>query len=208
VIHLEILFRRASFCAHFTPLQVGLESDSQSFSPAISGGISMKSPKSSIVTAVLVFAVAMLAVAPAKAATPFILKVPVDFTGTSNDCGFTVVDHNEGSFTVHVFFDKNGDPKIEIDTYALKETWTNPANGMSLSTTDAGPLITTFHKDGTQTQAEIGLVTHVVLKGQGTIAAEVGRIVYTLDAAGEITGTLFEAGKNDDPFPAICAAIQ
>jgi hypothetical protein len=168
----------------------------------------MKSAKSSIVTAMLVFAVAMLAVAPAKAATPFILKVPVDFTSTSSDCGFTVVDHLEGSFTMHTFFDKNGDPKIAIDTYALKETWTNPANGMSLSTTDAGPLITTINKDGTQTQAVIGLLTHVVLKGQGTIAAQVGKIVYTLDAAGEITGTVFEAGKNDDVFPAICAALQ
>jgi len=168
----------------------------------------MKSAKSSIVTAVLVFAVAMLAVVPTKAATPFILKVPVDFTSTFSDCGFTVVDHNEGSFTVHVFFDKNGDPRIEIDTYSLKESWTNPANGMSFSTTDAGPGITTIHKDGSQTLADIGLVAHVVLKGQGKVAAQVGKIALTFDADGNLIGSAFEAGQHDDLLPAICAALQ
>jgi hypothetical protein len=167
----------------------------------------MNSTNRRILTAVLVFAVAMLGAAPMEAAKPFIMKVPVDFTDTFSDCGFTIVDHNEGSFTVHVFFDKNGDPKIEIDTFALKETFTNPANGMSFSTTDAGPSIITFHKDGSLTVADIGLVAHVVLKGQGVIAAQVGKIVATFDADGNFTGITFEAGKHDELLPAICAAL-
>jgi len=167
----------------------------------------MNITKRLILMLVLVVAVVMLAAAPAEAAKPFIVKVPVDFTDTFNDCGFTVVDHNEGSFTIHVFFDKNGDPKIEIDTFALKETFTNPANGMSFSTTDAGPSTTTFHKDGSRTVADIGLVSHIVLKGQGEIAAQVGKIVATFDADGNFTGITFEAGKHDELLPAICAAL-
>jgi hypothetical protein len=167
----------------------------------------MNSTNRRILTAVLVFAVAMLGAAPMEAAKPFIMKVPVDFTDTFSDCGFTIVDHNEGSFTVHVFFDKNGDPKIEIDTFALKETFTNPANGMSFSTTDAGPSIITFHKDGSLTVADIGLVSHVVLKGQGVIAAQVGKVVATFDADGNLIGITFEAGKHDELLPAICAAL-
>jgi hypothetical protein len=167
----------------------------------------MKSIKRSILMPVLVCGVAMLAAAPTEAAKPFIQKVPVDFTDTFSDCGFTIVDHNEGSFTVHVFFDKNGDPKIEIDTLALKESFTNPANGMSFSTTDAGPSIITFHKDGSLTVADIGLVAHVVLKGQGEIAAQVGKIVATFDADGNLTGIAFEAGKHDELLPVICAAL-
>ena len=167
----------------------------------------MKSIKRSILMPVLVFAVAMLAAAPAEAAKPFILKVPVDFTDTFNDCGFTIVEHIEGFFTIHVFFETNGNPRIEIDTFALKETFTNPANGISLSTPNVGPDIITFHKDGSMTVATIGLVSHVVLKGQGEIAARVGKIVATFDADGNFIGIAFEAGKHDDLLPAICAAL-
>jgi hypothetical protein len=167
----------------------------------------MNSTKRSILVPVLVFAVAMLAAAPAEAAKPLIFKVPLDVIDTFNDCGFTIVHHTEGFFTVHVFFDANGNPRMEIDTFALTETYTNPANGMSLSSADAGPDIITFQQDGSATMASIGLISHIVVKGLGEIAAQVGKIVFTLDANGNITGVVFEAGKHDDLLPAICAAL-
>ena len=167
----------------------------------------MNSKKRSILMPVLAFAVAMLAAAPAEAAKPFILKMPVDFTDTFDDCGFTIVHHVEGFFTIHVFFDKSGNPRTEIDTFALRESFTNPANGMSFSTPNVGPDIISFHEDGSVTVATIGLVSHVVLKGQGEIAARVGKIVATFDADGNLTGIAFEAGKHDDLLPAICAAL-
>ena len=167
----------------------------------------MNSTKRSILMPVLLLVVALLAAAPVEAAQPFILKVPVDFSDTFGDCGFTIVHHVEGFFTIHVFFDKNGDPRTEIDTFALKESFTNPANGMSFSTPDVGPDIITFHKDGSMTVATIGLVSHVVLKGQGETAARVGKIVATFDAEGNLIGIAFEAGKHDDLLPAICAAL-
>lgn len=164
--------------------------------------------KRSILTPVLASALAMLATAPAKATQPFITKVPFDFTATFGDCGgFTIVDQVEGFLNVVVVSNKNGDPKLDINTFALKETFTNLANGMSFTTTDAGPNIITFHTDGSVTEATIGLVAHVVLKGQGEVAAQVGRIVATFDADGNLTGTSFEAGKHDDLLPAICAAL-
>jgi hypothetical protein len=167
----------------------------------------MNSTKRLILMLVLVVAVAMLVAAPAEAAKPFIMKVPVDFTDTFDDCGFTIVHHVQGSFTIHVFFDKNGNPKTEIDTFALTESFTNPDNGMSFSTQDVGPNIISFKSDGSFTVATIGLVSHVVLKGQGEIAASVGKIVVTFDASGNMTGIAFEAGKHDELLPAICAAL-
>ena len=159
----------------------------------------MKSTKRSIL--MLVFAVAMLAAAPAEAAKPFILKIPVDFTDTFNDCGFTIVQHTEGFVTVHIFFDTNGNPRMEIDTFAFKESFTNPANGISLSTPNVGPDIFTVQQDGSVTLASIGLIGHIVVKGQGEIAAQVGKIVFTFDANGDFTGVAFEAGKHDDLLP-------
>ena len=167
----------------------------------------MNSTKRLVLMQILVVTMAMLVAAPTQAAKPLILKVPVDFTDTFSDCGFTIVHHVEGSFTVHVFFDKNGDPATEIDTYALKESFTNPANGMSFSTPNVGPDIITFHKDGSVTVASIGLLSHVVLKGQGEIVARVGKIVFTFNAGGNFTGIAFEAGKHDELLPAICAVL-
>jgi hypothetical protein len=167
----------------------------------------MNSTRRLILMLVLVVAVVMLAVAPAEAVKPFIMKVPVDFTDTFDDCGFTIVHHVQGSITVHVFFDKNGNPKTEIDTFALTESFTNPDNGMSFSTQSVGPDIISFKNDGSVTVASIGIISHVVLKGQGEIAARVGKIVFTFDASGNFTGTSFEAGKHDELLPAICAAL-
>jgi len=167
----------------------------------------MNSRKRSILMPVLVFAVAMLAAAPAEAAKPFIMKIPLDVIDTFSDCGFQVVHHTEGFFTVHVFFDTNGNPRMEIDTFALKESYTNPANGISLSTRDVGPDIVTFQQDGSFTRASIGLISHIVVKGQGEIAAQVGKIVFTFDANGDFTGVAFEAGKHGPLLPAICAAL-
>jgi len=167
----------------------------------------MKSTKRSILMPVLVFAVAMLATAPAEAAKPFILKVPVDVIDTFNDCGFTVIEHTEGFFTIHVFFDTNGNPRMEIDTFALTEIFTNPANSISLSTPNVAPDIITFQQDGSATLASIGLIARIVIKGQGVIVAQVGKIVFTFDADGNFTGVAFEAGKHPDLLPALCAAL-
>ena len=168
----------------------------------------MNISKRSILTPVLVSALAMLATAPAKATHPFITKVPMDYTVTFGDCGgFTIVDHIEGFFNVVVVSNKNGDPQLDINTWAAKETFTNTTSNMSFTTTDAGPFIITFHSDGSMTEANIGLISHVVLKGQGEIAAQVGRVVATFDADGNLTGTSFEAGKHDDLLPAICTAL-
>jgi len=167
----------------------------------------MNSTKRLVLMQILVVTMAMLVAAATEASKPMILKLPIDFTETFSDCGFTIVHHIEGSITIHVFFDKNGDPATEIDNFAVKETFTNPANGMSFSTPDVGPGITTFHKDGSVTHADIGLISHIVLKGQGEIAAQVGKIVVTIDAGGNLTGIAFEAGKHDELLPAICAVL-
>ena len=167
----------------------------------------MNRAKTSIVMPVLLFGLAILVAAPTEAAKPFILKMPVDFTDTFDDCGFTVVHSIQGFITVHAFSDKSGAPRFEIDTFALKESFTNPANGISLSTPNVGPDYITFQQDGSVTVASIGLISHIIVKGQGLKAASVGKIVITFDANGNFTGVAFEAGKHDDVLPAICAAL-
>ena len=149
-----------------------------------------------------------LAAAPAEAAQPEILKMPADFTDTFDTCGFTVEHHVEGHLTIHIFFDKNGNPRFQVNTFAFTESFTNPVNGMSITTRNVGPDKITFNEDGTVTVATIGLLSHVIVKGQGETAALVGKIVFTFDAEGNLIGTSFEAGKHEDLLPAICAALS
>ena len=129
----------------------------------------------------LVLVVAMLAPAPAEAVPPSILKIPVDTTFTrSAPCGFPIVRHIEGHLTIHTFFDTNGNPRFEITNFALTVTFTNPANGMASTTPTVNTDIVTFQQDGSATLATVGLFGHFIIKGQGEVAAAVGKIVFTL----------------------------
>jgi hypothetical protein len=91
----------------------------------------------------LLFFVAVAAI-PTEAEQPEILNVPVDFTNTFDSCGFTIEHHVEGHFTIHLFFDKNGNRRFQVNTFAFTETFTNPTNGMSITTRNVGPDKTTL----------------------------------------------------------------
>jgi hypothetical protein len=117
----------------------------------------MSIAKRLILMPLLVLGVAMLTTAPVEAAQPTILQIPVDDTDTFNDCGFTLVEHVEGHVTLHTFFDNNGNPRFQVDTFALQDTTTNPANGMAITFPIVGPDIITFQQNGTSTVAVIGL---------------------------------------------------
>jgi hypothetical protein len=162
----------------------------------LKGETAMSIAKRLILMPLLLLVVAMLTPAPAEAAAPSILKIPIDNTVTRNFCGFTIVVRVEGHLTIHTFFDANGNPRLEIDNSALAVTWTNPANGMAITSRDASTDIVTFQQDGSATLVTVGLFGHFIVKGQGEVAAAVGKIVFTLDPEGNIIATTFEAGKH------------
>jgi hypothetical protein len=121
--------------------------------------------------------------------------------------GFNVI-HNEdvwAKFSFHT--DKNGNLVMIIGRFNIKHTFNNSVTGKSLFSPDVGIDKFVFHPDGSATQAVIGLITHVILPGEGQVFARHGIIIMDLDT-GE---TIFEAGQWDDwdnLIPTLCSALK
>jgi hypothetical protein len=152
-------------------------------------------------------AMATLNASPVAAVQADIVKFQVDFSETFSDCGFEAVQTVVGFVTVHDFFDKSGSLKIEIATYSFTETYSNPANETSIRTRDVGPDILTVSTDGSFTQASIGLITNIVVPGEGKLAGVSGKLVASFDAGGNFIGVTFVAGPHDDFLAALCEAL-
>ena len=88
-------------------------------------------------------------------------------------CGFTITASIESTVTVHVFTDRNGEFKREIDKYLSWDTFTNPATGASVTLHDVGPDLFWFNHDGELMLAIVGRS----LAGSGYV----GRFVINLD---------------------------
>jgi hypothetical protein len=99
-------------------------------------------------------------------------------------CGFPITVTTDATVTVHVFTDRHGDFMREIDKYLIRETFTNPASGESVTLHDVGPDLFWFNRDGELLLALVGRS----LTGSGYI----GRFVLNLDT-GE---TVHVAGKS------------
>jgi len=155
----------------------------------------------------LAAAASLLLASAATAAQPDIVKFQINFSETFSDCGFDAVHTTIGFVTVHDFFDQTGTLKVEIANFSFTETFANPENGASVRTQDVGPNILTVSKDGSFTVATIGLITNVVVPGQGKVAGESGRIVASFDADGNFIGVVFVAGPDDDFLAAICEVL-
>ena len=160
-----------------------------------------------LVAALLVAA----AFAPAALADPPDTRTHVDFdsTRTITACGFPVVVHSEGVFTIWNYFDENGNlvrQRLHVER-AFTVTWSNPANGKSISSVLGGPVVNEFGPDGTQTQIVAGRERLFIARGQGPIATQVGRIVFVVAPDG--TETIpFVAGQWDvDITPELCTYL-
>ena len=82
--------------------------------------------------------------APAALADPPDTRTHTDFdsTRTITVCGFPVVLHSEGVFTTWNYFDENGNlvrQRLHVER-AFTVTWSNPANGKSISSVLGGPV--------------------------------------------------------------------
>ncbi len=149
--------------------------------------------------------------APAALADPPDTRTHTDFnsTRTITVCGFPVVLHSEGTFTTWNYFDESGNlvrQRLHVER-AFTVTWSNPANGKSISSVLGGPVVNDFAPDGTLTQTVAGRERLFIARGEGPIAQQVGRIVFVVAPDG--TETIpFVAGQWDlDITPELCAYL-
>jgi hypothetical protein len=156
------------------------------------------------------FAAAAL-LAPAALADAPDTRTSIDFdsTRTITVCGFPVVIHSEGVFTTWNYFDESGNlvrQRLHVEQ-SFTVTWSNPANGKSISSVLGGPVVNEFAPDGTQIQTVAGRERLFIARGEGPIAKQVGRIVFVVAPDG--TETIpFVAGQWDlDITPELCAYL-
>lgn len=164
------------------------------------------------ITGVLVVAVlALAAFAPtAVADQPVTTVTTFDHTFTlpagPNFCPFPIVGHSQGLIRETVY-SSGKDVQHAVDFHI---TYTNPANGKTLTTVLAGPFIVAPNADGTVTVTINGNDGHLTAPGQGSIFADVGKLVYIANASDVFTPlTIVKSTGHQDPnqFPATCQGL-
>jgi hypothetical protein len=152
----------------------------------------------------------LLVVAPMAAADqPVVTVTQLDRTGTipAGPCPFPFMFHTEGTLRETVF----SSGKDVTHAVSFKVTYTNPANGKTLTTVLAGPFIIEPNGDGTVTVTINGNDGHFTVPGQGTTFAAVGKLVYIADAGDPFTPlTIVKSTGQQDPsqFPATCEGLS
>lgn len=161
---------------------------------------------------VLAAALVALALGPfaqAFAAPPDMQRIQIDSTHParllSQECGFTIMRQDEGTLTIHSFYDGTGNLMREID--ALHTTNTFTANGHSLTGISRTIDHYIFNSDGSATVRSPGPSLWTTDRGQGPIWGTTGLWIYEISADGEsvvvsTTGENFTADAS-----AVCAAL-
>lgn len=152
-----------------------------------------------------------LALAPAAFAAPpdVVTHTPINRTSTIDVCGFPVQVHSEGIFTAWQYLDEAGNVVRErwhVER-AFTVTWTNPANGSSISSVLGGPVFTEYFPDGSIRQIVAGRERLFIARGQGPVASQVGRIIFEVDAAGNETVPFATPRWDLDITPELCAYL-
>jgi hypothetical protein len=159
---------------------------------------------------VVVAALALVALAPTAAADqPVTTITTIDrtFTLPAGACPFPFVVHSRGTLRETVY--SNGKDVTHAVNFHI--TYTNPANGKTLSTVLAGPFIVEPNADGTVTVTINGNDGHLTAPGQGSIFADVGKLVYIADAHDVFTPlSIVKSTGHQDPsqFPATCEGLS
>jgi hypothetical protein len=162
--------------------------------------------------ALAVVAAALAALAPTAAADqPVTTITRFDRTSTfpagPNACAFPFLIHTEGVLRETVF-SSGKDVTHAVDFHL---TYTNPANGKSLTTVLAGPFVVAPNADGTLTVTINGNDGHITQPGEGTIFADVGKLVYIADPSDLNTPlSIVKSTGQQDPnqFPATCEGLS
>ena len=155
---------------------------------------------------------ALAALAPSAAADqPVTTIMNFDRTFTvaagPGTCPFPFTGHSEGTLRETVF-SSGKDVTHAVDFHI---TYSNPANGKTLTTVLAGPFIVEPNGDGTVTVTINGNDGHLTAPGQGTIFADVGKLVYIADPHDVFTPlSIVKSTGQQDPsqFPATCEGLS
>lgn len=135
--------------------------------------------------------------AMAATSAPEVFRVPVDQTQTLSVCGFSILRHDEGTLIFQDAFDENGNVVWENAIFSdWRITFTNPANGKSLTSVRAYNERYVLYDDGSFKAMSAGLVAELIIPGQGLVAANVGVITATFDSSGQLVSILI-AGQHD-----------
>ena len=104
-----------------------------------------------LITLLALLTLAMPTTAGATPPKSAIVSADTSFTNTF-DCGFPLQETVSGSIKDIVYFDGDGNAARELVTAQhggpLTVTWTNPANGVTLSSHEASPLMINYNPDG------------------------------------------------------------
>jgi hypothetical protein len=161
---------------------------------------------------VVIVAAALAALAPGAAAdqpVTTITNVERTFTIAAGPgtCPFPFVGQTVGTLRETVF-SSGKDVTYAVDFHI---TYTNPASGKTLTTVLAGPFIVEPNEDGTVTVTINGNDGHLTAPGQGSIFADVGKLVYVADPSDVFTPlSIVKSTGQQDPsqFPATCEGLS
>jgi hypothetical protein len=131
---------------------------------------------------VIIAVLGLVAAAQAVAAAPTVVVEQVDRTRTvpaGDICDFDVVLHSEGTRRTTTYANADGSlDRFTIHLSHWKTTLTNPANGASIRTVLAGPVIVEAQDDGSALVRIPGNDGLFVVKGQGPVYSDNGYLVY------------------------------
>lgn len=131
---------------------------------------------------VIIAVVALAAAAQSLAAGPSVVIEEVDRTRTvpaGGLCEFDVVLHSEGTRRTTTYTNADGSlDRFTIHLARWKTSITNPANGATIRTVLAGPVIVEARDDGSALVRIPGDDGLFVVKGQGPVYGDNGLLVY------------------------------
>lgn len=160
---------------------------------------------------VVAFALAFSVTTTADAAPPIRERISVHLTGPapgiSGVCGFPITRDINGVLIDTTFFDKEGNPTRFLEVApGFQVTFTNSANGNTVSYPNVFSLHQTFNADGSIDVAFTGLIFRVIVPGQGKVAMDGGRFVLHVAADG--TETVTQDSGPSDSIQAICDYLR
>jgi hypothetical protein len=132
--------------------------------------------------AVAIAGAALALAAPAAAAPPSVVMQEVDRTRTIQEgglCDFDVVLHSQGTQRTTTYTDRDGSfDRFAVHLSSWTTSFTNPANGATIRTVLAGPVIVEARDDGTALVRIPGNDGLLVVRGEGPVYSDNGLIVW------------------------------
>jgi hypothetical protein len=170
----------------------------------------MPGMRSVITAALLALPLGLAPASSAVAAPPEHYSFAVDDTfpsRTSEDCGFDILLHLEGTISGVDFFAADGTPTRSLTVYpSLTYTFINATTGESVTSRSPDPEHWTWNADGSATLKVTGLVLHWRGPGHG-VTGQAGTFTVVFDTEGD-ENKIKQVGLNEDYHAALCEILS